>query len=475
MRSPVCLAATLVAAAAACLLLHRFSGSVPASVPAPAAESGAVAPFPVTASVVERRALAEPHDSPVSRGFDALVAELIELTLRGTIEFERGANDAAAATDAEVRSTVGEVLSTVVDYEDRALFALSEVGDTDEPRSKAARTVHGRLLHLGLQKLSTRARSGDTQALDGFLGALLEIMVPHRATAEVVAWLLADTPYLGAGQEEAVLRLAQTVPTYPWLADHVRRLLLTLWRNLEASGSRARDQIETLALMLKDDTNDALRAAALERLVTSTEPELVEFVLRDVEERRDGERARDLAQAAATKLPAEEALRVARRLRSLVPSEMILPALELARRDDGAVRSAYESLAAAGADGPWRADLVSGLGFQPSTANLTLVAHAFRNDPDVEVRTRALMALTANAAASFGTRALAAAVDDPTLCGGGPRLGILVGALGNLARAGEREATERLGRRLAARGDLPPTVRAELEGLLRDGPPRPPR
>lgn len=475
MRLLASLAAAVTAAAVSCALWWKFSSETPTATgalhPTPSQPSARAATLPAPV----RRPLARVAAGPPAPTFDDLAAELVDLSLRGIGELERGDEQAAAATDAEVRAVVGTILGTIADYEQRALFALTGV-DADDARAQAERGAYGRLLHLGLQKLATFARGGTRAPLDRFLAALLDVMVPHRATAEVVAWLLTDAPYLGPPQEGAVLRLAELVPTYPWLADSVRRLLLTLWHNLEASGARARDQIETLALMLKDDTNAALRAAALERLVTSTERGLVEFVVRDIEDRRDRERARDVAVAAAAKLPIDQAIDVVRRLRPLAPEALILPAMELARRDEARVRGCYETLLATGAEVDLRADLVSGLGFDPTPDNVALVERAFRVDPDVGVRARALLALTANAAAALGERVVSAALDDAQLCGTrGERTGILVGALNNLARAGEKDAVERLGRRLSARRDLPPAVRAELEQLLRQGPQPSPR
>jgi hypothetical protein len=119
-----------------------------------------------------------------------------------------------------------------------------------------------------------------------------------------------------------------------------------------------------------------------------------------------------------------------------------------------------------------RADLISGLGFNPSAPNLALVKAAFDRDPSPEVRQRALLALSANAASAWGEEVVGQALRDPALCTGfGERAAAVVVALENLARAGEAPAVRRLGRRLGARTDLPPHVRSDLERLLRDGPP----
>lgn len=401
--------------------------------------------------------------------FEQLAERIVDLTLAGGEQVRREELAAADATHAEVVELVGRLVASHADFASRALFALTGLPG-DDARAAAGRAVHGRLLQMALERDSATAAQGERGPLDELLRGLLQSMVPHAPIAEVIASILIDRGYLGAPQEDGVLRLAELVPTYPWLAEPARRLLLTLWHNLERTGARARDQIETLALMLKDDANPARRAAALERLVSSTERELVEFVLHDVEGRGDGDRARDLAAAAAARLPADQALAVVQRLRRLAPTALVGPALELARRDEAGVRTAYGQLLAQRADPEFRADLVSGLGFNPNSANLTVVETALRSDPEPRVRERAVLALTASAAAAFGVRAVTQALDDATFAG--ERLSVLVGALENLARAGEAEAVAALGKRLGARPDLPPLARGELEQLLRTGPPR---
>jgi len=446
------------------------STPVDALLPPPALEpSGQALP-----AAVRRPARDDPPSpsTPAMRAsFEELASRLVDLAVRGVDEVGRGDLRAAQATDVAATAVVSTIVTTITDYEQRALFALTGLVGEDS-RSATARGAFGRLLHLGLQKLAARASAGDPRPLAAFLDALLEEMVPHEPIAAVIAWLLIDQPYLGPEQERAVLRLAELAAAYPWLADPVRRLLLTLWRNLEAGGVRPREQTELLALTFKDDPNPARRAAALERLVTSSDEDLVRFVVQDIELRGDADRARDLAMAAANALPVGLALEVVRRLRPVGSQALLAPALELARRAEAEVRTSYEELLAADADRDFRADLVSGLGFNPSRANLALVEHAFRTDPAVSVRERALLALTANAAAALGERSVAAALEDVELCGArGERAGVLLGALENLARAGELDAMQRLGRRLAARRDLSPAVRSELERLLTEGPP----
>jgi hypothetical protein len=469
--------ATALGVVAACVLLRPIHV-------APAVEAVRQQEPPALAALTDRPAL---HRAPLSAAagdslaaaakvdFDAGLGKLVDLTLRAIDALARGDTAQAKTADAEGFALVKAVLEHVGDYENRALFALTGTAGMADARAGTTRDVLERLLYFGLQKLDTFARGGNRGALDAFLIALLETMVPDEQVAGVCLRLLADQPYIGAAQEDAVLRLVELVPTYPWLAEPTRRLLLTLWRNLEASGARPRDTLATLALMLKDDSNPARRAAAVEHLLLSGDSSLIDFVLRDVEEQRDAVRAADLASAAASKLPVDLALAAVRRLRVVAARPLTAAAIELARRDGALVRATYAELAQEQAAPELRADLVAGLGFNPCEPNLALTKSAFDSDADVNVRRRALLALAANGAAAYGEQVVTAALADRELCGArGERLGVIVAALENMARNGEREAVARLGARLAQRRDLAPNVREALQQLLERGPaPRP--
>jgi hypothetical protein len=440
---------------------------------APAPSQLVASSTPVRTPVADSAVSQPPARSVIE--FDVAMRKLVDLSLRAVDELARRDVAAAQATDVEGAELVKAVLEHVADYEQRALFALTGMERVNDERAAMTRRVLERLLFFGLQKLAALAPSDRRVQLDAFLMALLESLLHDEHVCAVVARLLVDQPYLGAGQEPEILRLIEMVPMHPWLAEPMRRLLATLWRNLEASGVRPRDSLETLALMLKDDPNPARRAAAIERLLLSGDRALVDFVLRDIEEQRDATRAIDLAEAAASKLPAELALDVVRRLRAVAQRPLTLSAIELVRRDAKLVRAAFQELTASQANPELRADLVMGLGCNPSPDNLAVTKAAFDHDPDVQVRCRALLALTGNAGTAYGEQVVTAALADRELCGpGGQHLGVILAALENLAMQGEREVVARLGRQLGERRDLPPDVRSELEQLLERGstPPR---
>lgn len=445
-------------------------------------ESGVAAEVPLakpvpapmtTASAPTRTAVPTDRETKSARevDFDATLARLVELSMRANEELARGELDKAKVTDVEAAELVKGLLEFVPDYELRALHALTGSAGSADPRATMTRHVLERLLYFGLQKLATLAQVGGRSAFDGFLLALLESSLLDEQVAEIIARLLVDQPYLGVAQEVEVMRLIELVPTHPWLAEPMRRLLLTLWRNLEAGGVRPRDGVETMALMLKDDTNPARRAAAIERLMLSGDRNLVDFVLRDVEEQRDAKRAADLAAPAATHLPPDQALEVVQRLRAVAQRPLTVSAIELSRRDGALVRTRYQELLASQSRADLRADLVMGLGCNPSSDNLAVANTALQIDPDPQVRRRALLAITGNAASALGEQAVSAALADRELCGPqGERLSVIVAALDNMARQGEHDAVARLGRQLGQRRDLAPEVRSELERLLAEGP-----
>lgn len=472
MRRTTLVILTVVAAMAAAFGLLRpirTESGAPAGAPsvAPPPSQLAVATAPSRTVVAD----APQPVAPATVDFDAAVAKLVDLSLRGNDELKRGEIDQAKATDAEGAALVKAVLEFVSDYEARALHALLGAGGTSDPRAAMTRRVLERLLFFGLQKLAAVAKVNGRAALDAFLSSLLDSMLLDEHVAEVVTRLLVDQAYLGAAQEIEVMRLVELVPTHAWLAEPMRRLLLTLWHNMETSGARPRDSLETLALMLKDDTNPARRAAAIERLMVSGDRNLVDFVLRDIEEQRDARRAADLAGPAAERLPPELAFEVVQRLRTVTKTPLTLPAIMLAQRDGQLVRTKYEDLRAGKLHPELRADLVMGLGCNPSRDNLAIAKAAFATDPDTRVRCRALLTITGNAASALGEEVVNAALADREFCGrNGERLNFIVAALDNMARQGEREAVARLGRKLGERKDLAPDVRTELERLLAAGP-----
>ena len=77
-----------------------------------------------------------------------------------------------------------------------------------------------------------------------------------------------------------------------------------------------------------------------------------------------------------------------------------------------------------------------------------------------------MFALTANAPAALGESAIQRALDDPQIRSHPQRLGAVVLALDNLARAGEVNAIDRLGQRLRVTDGLTAGARLELEKIL---------
>ncbi len=403
--------------------------------------------------------------APTGPGFDALLQQLVGLALRGHEEIARAATAPAEATDAEAFALFQRIRATVADVDDRALWALTALGAGDDLPTRVTRTLLGRFLDSALQRRQ-QAAAGARAGLVAYVDALLGLLVPERANAELVAALLTDQPYLGVEHEDALLQLTELAAHHPYLSGLVRPLLRTLWTNLQTSGTRSSGELQALAMLFKSDPNPTRRAAALETLLTAKDPRLVELVMAEVASSNDQASAIALAQVAAERLEAEHALVVMRRLAPVAGHRMTGPALTLGSRDAGAVRRCYEQLLGDGREPRLRADLVTGMGFNPGRDNLDLVEAAFELDPDVEVRQRALLALTGASGVAHGEPAVRAALANPTFTAHPAGLDVIVTALDNLARGGQMEAVGRLAPQIASRSDVGESTLGRLRALL---------
>lgn len=404
--------------------------------------------------------------APAPPDFDALLQQLVGLAVRGYEEVARDSLQQAKVTDAEALALFQQILAAVTDVDDRALWALTALGAGDELSTRVTRQLLGRFATVALQRRQQAAVNGAPAGLITYVDALLGLLVPHQANAELVATLLTDQPYLGAAHEDALLGLTELGAQHPYLHDVARRLLLTLWANLQASGARSRRDLETLAMLGKADRNPTRRAAALETLLVAEDPRLVEFVLADVAESNDQAGAAALAQVAARQLPPERALQVLRRLAHVGDQSMTGPALILGGRDAGAVRRCYEQLLGEAREPKLRGDLITGVGFNPSPDNFDLVLTALELDPDAEVRQRALLALAGAGSAAHGEAAVQAALADPTFTSHPAGLDVIVTAVDNLAQGGEVNAVDRLARQTLCRSDVSESTRSRLRTLL---------
>ncbi len=413
--------------------------------------------------------------------FDTQLAHLVALAVRGMREVRAKHMEKAKATDAEARTAFETLVQTIGDAGERALFALLGRPEPDTETQPGAEPQRGtgadptprveRLMLLRIIDYTLQSRHALLPAsagqLSAFVAAMLDAIQQSASIAADFAPLLIDKPYLDQTHEDDVLRLAELSPVTTHLQACAARLITTLWTNLARTGARRSGQLESLAMMLKDDTNPAKRSAAMQHLLAADDPRLVDFVLAEAEQARDPRLARELAMGAVEGATSARALEVLQRMRRVEDTPLTSATLTLALKDPAGLREKYETLVGEGRDARLRADLITGLGFNPSPENTALTQLAFDSDPDPEVRARALLALSTSAAR--GEEAIGRALDDATFLGKrGERMRDVIAAIQNLAGSGQLNAVARLGKRVLARPGLAETDRKDLERILRE-------
>ncbi|GAB4137901.1 MAG: hypothetical protein Fur0037_03340 [Planctomycetota bacterium] len=432
--------------------------------PAAASAAEAVGPGP------ERRELPVESDRNPAREwtFELYVEEIVRLGTIASDQFRKGDEEAAKASDQQARDLFAEMIGRIADADERGLAAMAgaEPPEKDAPVPDHVRWLTWSLcVDSGLQRRKAEwDATRERRRLDALVTAILRVLPANRGLAEDLGQRrLVDHPYLGAAHEAAVLDLASLAATGGFDGELAADLLLTLWRNLVAEGLRDRTDIARQALLLLQDRNPALRAAASRLLLG--EERFREVVLQQVRETKDADRARSLAMAAARDLEPKDAVEVLRRLK--VTAGDLMPAfLMLGTRAKGFLADAYQQSLALDIDPSFRADLVTGAGFCEAEQGIRVAKEAFASDPSPEVRTRAMFVLTANAAEAVGEQTINAAIDDAIARDDSKQLGAAVLALENLERAGQINAIDRLGQRLRLCAGLRAGDRETLEAIL---------
>jgi hypothetical protein len=483
-RARACLAGAALAAAASVWLVARTCSTPPApsvSIEGAPRDDGAAgaadAETPADAAAdapdpLARTARAPLAPEPAAPTFDELLAAMVRLVLAGHDAVTGGDDARAAALQREADSVWVRIHQSVANPEERALFVYAETAAAGSPvahtlEEQVRRRVCVRLIAEGLERRYRAARaSGDRGPIDRLVAALLTELHRDEPTARDLGELLVDRPYLGLRHEAAVLELVAAVTERPYLSELASALLRTLWRNLESTGARSTDELAGLALLFKDDANPSRRLAALQQLLVARDGRYRELVLQDILREQNTALAREAAMAAALELEPAAALAVLERLAPLGRQQLMAAFMTVGARDAALLQEAYRQQLAQNTDPGLRAELVSGIGFERSRAAIELARLAFEQDPDVEVRTRALLALSARGGAALGEQVLMAALDDPRF-DEPVRLSALVSALGNLAAQGDVNAVDRVGHRLLARAKLLSQDRERLEELLR--------
>lgn len=467
-RNPLTLALAFVAGALLIVIAASRGRATPAtglpSVVAEQAREARPATIPSRTEVPRSRPSATLASG--TQDFDAAFAHFVALGGRQKACITAGDMAGAERLNPEIQTVLQDLLDTYADAEARVLTRFTKVPASGRTADEEVLAIACEVVvTTGLERRHALAKAhGERAALDGFVAMVLTNIAADQERAEAMSLWLVDRPYLGLVHEPAVMELVRLACSRPKLASPASALLRTLWTNLEASGVRRPEEIAALALLAKDSESSATRLAALETLLCSRDGRFRALVLQEAQNARDGNLARELASAAALKLPPQEALDLLIRLAPLAPGGMIGPFMSLGHRDPGLLAKCYERMLADDVDPRVRAELVTGAGFEGGP-NLELARTAFEYDRDPEVRSRAIFVLTARAGAALGEKTIHAALDDRTFATDPVRLAGLVIALENLV-GGDPNVVDRVSRRLLARSELLESDRRKLEGIV---------
>ncbi len=422
------------------------------------------APMANADRLADERAMTRP-----ARSFDSYLQELVDLGCELWQRVESEDEAGATEIDAELRRLYRELTQHLPATDELALSERGMLPAQDQGvRGQVLRQLLNRLIRDGLAERWEKGMIlGQRNASDHLARAmLLSIAKDALIATDLGLDTLADGPYLGAAQEREVMDLIELSVEEEFLVPVASALLLTTWKNMEERGERSSSGIDSLALILKDDSNPARRLAALEHLLASGSENLIRLVLDLAGKRGDRALARQLAHCAANKLEPELALRVLSELVDLAGEELVSPFMILATRDSAAVQAAYEQRLGDLVDARVRAELITGCGFSGSPESIDLAETAFNQDPDPEVLSRALFVLSAKAKPALAEEYLARALDDPRIATDSGRIGSLVLCLQNLGKRGAYNSLSRIAERIRVLPQLLPQDRREMDRIL---------
>lgn len=482
----ICLVLVASAAAlASCLPLAwldatRPPDAAPSTVaPAPVLPAASTSAAATDAVETQRRAAPALAEASAGQTFAERIDELVAMNLEVARLAESGQEEAAVARDREVREAFAALLREVEDADHEALAAISSMAVASTPGATAspaieppapvlAADVRRSILVLAIGTGLARRHAladGAEQAIALTSGVLAVLQARADLAEPLGREVLVGQPFLAAAHEPQVLDLVAQSASGAFPTEVATALLSTLWQNLQRTGVRGSDRLAGLALLLLEDGNASERLAASRLLLLDARYR--EVLLARLRETGDRELARTVAMAAAQDLPATEAFAVLTRIADVVGQD-VSPFLTLAMRGPELLVREYEERLGSDVEPRLRALLVTGAGFAGTPESLELARLALAQDPDPEVRLRALFVLTGAAAATLGEAAIQQALDDPRLGSDPQHLGSIVLAVQNLARAGQRNAVDRLATRLRATAGLSPSSRELLEQVLRE-------
>lgn len=421
---------------------------------------------PVGEPPVRRREVLEPVQAP-TRNFDDYVEELVEIGARTSRLVIDGDIEGADASDAKAKELFAELMQNLADAPSEALARLLDHPTATEDcpaHDHLRRRIWNLVLATGLQNLHrTSLQTQERESLDALVAATLVSMPQAEPLAHELCVQLDQKPYLGLAHEPIVLEFVAASGVDEFPAEVARKLLSTLWDNLQKTGQRTSEELNGLALLLLRDGNASERASAAELLLADPRYRLV--VLEHLRRSEDHKLAREVAMVAARILEPQVALQVLSETAGLA-GDFLAPYLVLGYREPALLQREYELQLANDTSPEFRGELVRGVGFSKDPLGVATAQLAFQSDPHPDVRLKAVFVLTANAAKTLAEPAFHAALQDPAIRDNPVRLGALVLALENLANAGEINAVDRIGRQLLAAGALNQHSRTSLEELL---------
>ena len=458
----------------ACGCWLTFGAGSPAPASADGADTGEHA-SPMThtsrAAAVRRATraieLARRDVTPAPLSFDDVLARLIDLGARTLEADEQGDPDALHQATTEAERWLGRLRSEIRDAGERALARFAVIATpTNDARVGIEQGILTRIVadaladrHAHLGRATPRAR------FDRLVDAVLASLPLGAAASRGLGNLLVDRPYLSATHEHRVLELVDAAREFDWLADVARRLLRTLWHNLQADGSRSAGQLAALALLFGEDPEPSRRAAALEYLLTGADGRYREVAVRRAVDSGDRDLMAAVASHAAIALPVADAVAVLETLAAADPSTTTVGWMTVAQRDVTALRDVYDTRVALAVEPALRAAVVTATATSTAPDATALAETAFDVDPDVEIRARALCALTGSAPPGTAAEALHRAIDDPAFRARPIRLEGLVDALANLAPRASPDVVLAFTRRLEGLPGLPASARRRIVEL----------
>lgn len=431
---------------------------------------------PIIAAELHRKDLSPGESAAVTTAavaddtpdFDTLLERLVEITVAANTAALAGESAGVQRLDQGGSEVLRQILHRVEEPDAQALHKLTGLMSEDHTtRGLARRGLCVGILDRGLRRRLERFEHGGSRVpLDELVLSMLDCIPQDETVARELAGLLTDTPFLGVAHEAALLDLVATASEDRYLIPIVTDLLETLWQNLEAAGARTARDLINLAMLFRVDANPAKRLVALRHLLLADNGRYRELVMQETMAKNDAQLVAELTRTVASELPPREAISALERLSTVATGQLMSAFLTLGGRKPEVLVDAYERKLADGTRPDFRAELVTGAGFQGGEDGLRLARLAFAEDPDPTVRARAMFVISGQASATEGEKTLMQALDSKSFAANPRRLSEVVLALQNLAAAGDPNAVDRVGRRLRNNPRLSAADRRRLELIL---------